>query len=110
MKSEAERIAELEEMFKGTGEVLTIVRPLICEQVRTERELAAVETVLLTARSGAVKVEARKRHERLLTQLLNVTRTLTGILRKDAAEEVSPLRAYLERLGNEEANEDGQAD
>ena len=94
------RIAELEKAFDGVGDALVVVRPLIIQQARIESDIENLQRIAHRSET------ARTLYNRRLSQLINISKALTGILRKDGAEEESPLRAYLAKL----AEEDGGAD
>lgn len=96
------RIAELQAIFKDIDEGMRkIVQPLIAETAYLECELDFLR--------GLPKIRihpddprkqqatpAAKMYKEFVQQYTNCIKVLSGVLRHEATEEESPLRAYLE--------------
>lgn len=103
------RIAELQAIFKDIDEGMRqIVQPLIAETAYLEGELDFLR--------GLPKIKihpddprkqqatpAAKLYKELLQQYTNCIKVLTTVLRREAPEEESPLRAWLEGRKKQDA-------
>lgn len=96
------RIAELQAIFNGIDEgVRSIVMPLIAETAYLEGELDFLRglpkiKIHPTDPQRQQATPAAKLYKELLQQYTNCIKVLTGVLRKEAPEEESPLRQWLE--------------
>lgn len=94
------RKEELLAIFDKLEGEKAVVLPLIDDVVFLEQHLQKLRTlpqIEVNKRTGAQRqTEAAKQYVKFFQQYNQAIKTLTGILRKDAAEEVSPLRAFLE--------------
>ncbi len=100
--TQADRIKELQACFEGIDDgMLSLVQPLIAETAYLEGELDFLrELPKLRVHPDDPKRQqatpAAKLYKELLQQYTNCVKVLSGVLRRDAPEEESPLRAYLE--------------
>ena len=97
---------ELLKIFEDTEEAGDIVRPLIEDVVWLEGQLEVLRKLPMIqvnpnnlAQQRATP--AQKMYKEYLQQYNNCIKTLTSVLRKDGAEEESPLRAYIKGLAND---------
>lgn len=96
------RVAELQAIFAGIDDGMrSIVQPLIAETAYLEEELDFLRglpkiKVHPTDPQKQQATPAAKMYKELLQQYTNCIKVLTGILRKEAPEEESPLRQWLE--------------
>lgn len=96
------RVAELQAIFVGIDDGMrSIVQPLIAETAYLEEELDFLRglpkiKVHPTDPQKQQATPAAKMYKELLQQYTNCIKVLTGILRKEAPEEESPLRQWLE--------------
>lgn len=95
-----DRKAELLKVFEGVEDTRDIILPLIDDVVFLEDQLEALRKlpfirVCKADPSLQKTTPAAKQYKELLQQYNNCIKILTGIVRKDGAEDVSPLRAYL---------------
>ena len=94
------RRAELIKMFDGVEDTKGIILPLIDDVVFLERqleELRKLPFIRVSSMDASIQkaTPAAKQYKEMLQQYSNCIKILTGIIRKDAPEEESPLRAYL---------------
>lgn len=95
------RKEELLKVFAGVDGAKEIVAPMIDDVVFLETRLDALRRlpfIEVSKRDPARQriTPAAKQYKELLQQYNNCIKILTGVLRKDAAEEVSPLRKWVE--------------
>ena len=95
------RKAELLHIFDQIEDTKGIILPMIDDVVFLEDQLQQLRKLpfLRVNPDDPTKQKptaAAKQYKELLQQYNNCIKILTGILRKDAPEEVSPLRAFLE--------------
>ena len=106
MKKEAQKGAksgrkeELLKVFDNIEDTKGIILPLIDDVVFLEEQLDYLRTLpfirVSTVDPSLQKATpASKQYKELLQQYNNCIKILTGIVRKDGTEDVSPLRAYL---------------
>ncbi len=97
------RKAELLRIFDGMEDQKEIILPMIDDVVFLEEQL------MMLRKLPQIRVhpdypdiqkqtESAKLYIKLFQQYNQAIKTLTGILRKDAVEEESPLREYLKRI------------
>ena len=91
-----------EELLKAFEDVehKDIIIPLIDDVVFLEdqlKELRKLPFIMVNKKNPAIQkpTPAAKQYKELLQQYNNCVKILTGIVRKDSAEEESPLRAFL---------------
>ena len=91
-----------EELLKAFEDVehKDIIIPLIDDVVFLEdqlKELRKLPFIMVNKKNHAIQkpTPAAKQYKELLQQYNNCVKILTGIVRKDSAEEESPLRAFL---------------
>lgn len=94
------RKEELLQVFDQIDDQKGIIAPLIDDVVFLEDQLQNLRKLPFirvnpSDPSQQKATPAAKQYKELLQQYNNCIKILTGILRKDAAEEESPLRAYL---------------
>ena len=94
------RKSELLRVFENVDESKDVILPLIDDVVFLEDrldELRKLPFIRVNPKdpSQQKSTPASKLYRELLQQYNQCLKTLTGILRKDGAEEESPLRAYL---------------
>lgn len=99
MKNSA-RKEELLQIFDQVEDTKGIIIPMIDDVVFLEEQLQQLRKLpfLRINPKDPTKQKptpAAKQYKELLQQYNNCIKILTGILRKDAAEEESPLRAFL---------------
>ena len=106
MKKEAEKAVksgrkdELLKIFDNVEDTKGIILPLIDDVVFLEEQLDYLRTlpfIRVSTQDPSLQkaTPASKQYKELLQQYNNCIKILTGIVRKDGAEDVSPLRAYL---------------
>lgn len=100
----AERKAELLRIFSSMEDQKDIILPMIDDVVFLEEQLMALRKLPQIRVHPEYpdiqkQTEAAKLYVKLFQQYNQAIKTLTGILRKDAAEEESPLRAFLKSRG-----------
>ena len=94
------RRAELIKMFDDVEDTKGIILPLIDDVVFLEGQLEALRKlpfIRVSSMDASLQkaTPAAKQYKEMLQQYSNCIKILTGIIRKDAPEEESPLRAYL---------------
>lgn len=94
------RKQELVHIFDQIEDTKGIIMPMIDDVVFLEEQLAELRKlpfIRINPKNPADQkpTPAAKQYKELLQQYNNCIKILTGILRKDAAEEESPLRAFL---------------
>lgn len=95
------RKEELTHIFECVDDAKGVILPLIDDVVFLEQQLDSLRKLpFIKVHPEYPDIQkatpAAKQYKELLQQYNNCIKILTGILRKDAPEEVSPLRAYLE--------------
>ena len=99
------RKEELLRVFDQIEDRKSIILPMIDDVVFLEEQLQALRKlpfIRVNPQDPSMQktTPAAKQYKELLQQYNNCIKILTGILRKDAPEEDSPLRAFLqERKG-----------
>lgn len=96
----SKRKTELLKVFEGIEGVKDIVLPLINDVVFLEEQLVKLRKLPFIRVNPADTSQQRatpaaKQYKELLQQYSNCIKILTSILRKEAPEEESPLRAFL---------------
>ena len=94
------RKEELLKIFEQVDDQKGIIMPLIDDVVFIEDQLQHLRKLpFIKVHPKYPDIQkatpAAKQYKELLQQYNNCIKILTGILRKDAAEEESPLRAFL---------------
>lgn len=94
------RKEELIKVFEDVEHTKDIIMPMIEDVVFLEErleELRKLPFIKVNPKNPAQQkpTPAAKQYKELLQQYNNCIKILTGILRKDAAEEESPLRTFL---------------
>lgn len=94
------RKEELLKIFDQIEDTKGIIRPMIDDVVFLEEQLEGLRKLPFIRVNPADHTQqkptpAAKQYKELLQQYNNCVKILTGILRKDAPEEESPLRAFL---------------
>ena len=94
------RKEQLLQIFENIEEQKDIILPMIDDVVFLEEQLQYLRTLPFIRvnpqdPSQQKPTAAAKQYKELLQQYNNCVKILTGILRKDAPEEDSPLRAFL---------------
>lgn len=94
------RKEELLKIFEQVDDQKGIIMPLIDDVVFIEDQLQQLRKLpFIKVHPKYPDIQkatpAAKQYKELLQQYNNCIKILTGILRKDAAEEESPLRAFL---------------
>lgn len=92
---------ELLQLFNAIEDTKSIISPMIDDLIFLEdrlQELRKLPFLRVNPKDPSMQkpTPAAKQYKELLQQYNNCIKILTGILRKDAPEEESPLRAYLE--------------
>ena len=95
------RKEELLQIFDQIEDTKGIIRPMIDDVVFLEAQLQDLRKLPFIRvnpedPSKQKPTPAAKQYKELLQQYNNCVKILTGILRKDAPEDESPLRAFLE--------------
>ena len=91
---------ELLQLFDAIEDTKSIISPMIDDLIFLEdrlQELRKLPFLRVNPKDPSMQkpTPAAKQYKELLQQYNNCIKILTGILRKDAPEEESPLRAYL---------------
>lgn len=94
------RKEELLKIFEEIEDTKDIILPMIDDVVFLEEQLEALRKlpfIRINPQDPSMQktTPAAKQYKELLQQYNNCIKILTGILRKDAPEEDSPLRAFL---------------
>lgn len=94
------RKQELLKIFDQVDDAKGIIMPMIDDVVFLEQQLDSLRQLPFLRINPKDPTQqkptpAAKQYKELLQQYNNCIKILTGILRKDAAEEESPLRAFL---------------
>lgn len=94
------RKQELVKIFEQIEDTKGIILPLIDDVVFLEEQLEGLRKlpfIRVNPKDPSIQkaTPAAKQYKELLQQYNNCVKILTGILRKDAPEEESPLRAFL---------------
>lgn len=95
------RKEELLKVFDQVEDTKDIILPMLDDVVFLENQLKELRVLPFIRVNPAEPSQqkptpAAKQYKELLQQYNNCIKILAGILRKDAAEEESPLRAFLE--------------
>ena len=95
------RKEELLRVFDQIEDRKSIILPMIDDVVFLEEQLQALRKlpfIRVNPQDPSMQktTPAAKQYKELLQQYNNCIKILTGILRKDAPEEDSPLRAFLQ--------------
>jgi hypothetical protein len=98
--SKMTRKQELLKLFEQIDDKKSVILPMIDDVVFLEDQLSALRKLpFLKVHPEYPDIQkptaAAKQYKELLQQYNNCIKILTGILRKDAPEEESPLRAFL---------------
>ena len=96
-----DRKQELLNIFATAEDTKGIIIPMIDDVVFIEQQLQDLRKLpFIKVHPNFPEIQkptaAAKQYKELLQQYNNCIKILIGIVRKDAPEEVSPLRAYLE--------------
>ena len=96
-----DRKQELLKIFEQVEDTKGIILPMIDDVVFLEDQLKHLRTLpflRVNPKDPSMQkpTAAAKQYKELLQQYNNCVKILTGVLRKDAQEEDSPLRLYLE--------------
>lgn len=94
------RKEELLKIFDSVEDTKDIILPLIDDVVFLEEQLEALRQlpfIRFSKQDPSLQkaTPAAKQYKELLQQYNNCIKILTGVLRKDAPEEDSPLRAFI---------------
>lgn len=94
------RKEELLKIFESVEDTKGIILPLIDDVVFLEEQLEALRKlpfIRVSKQDPSLQkaTPAAKQYKELLQQYNNCIKILTGVLRKDAPEEDSPLRAFI---------------
>ncbi len=94
------RKQELLKIFEQVEDTKGIILPMIDDVVFLEehlQELRSLPFIRINPKDPSMQkpTPAAKQYKELLQQYNNCIKILTGILRKDASEEESPLRAFI---------------
>lgn len=104
-----DREKALREIFAGIDDGMrSVIDPLITETVYLEGELAALRElpkirIHPSDHQRQQTTPAAKLYKELLQQYTNCVKVLTTVLRREAPEEESPLRAWLEGRRKQDA-------
>lgn len=95
------RKSELLKVFEQVEDSKEVIIPLIDDVVFLEeqlQELRKLPFLRVNPKDPSMQkaTPAAKQYKELLQQYNNCIKILTGVLRKDVAEEDSPLRAFLQ--------------
>lgn len=95
------RKTELLKVFEQVEDSKEVIIPLIDDVVFLEeqlQELRKLPFLRVNPKDPSIQkaTPAAKQYKELLQQYNNCIKILTGVLRKDVAEEDSPLRAFLQ--------------
>lgn len=96
-----DRKEELLKIFDQVEDTKGIILPMIDDVVFLEEQLESLRKLpFIKVHPEYPEIQkptaAAKQYKELLQQYNNCIKILTGILRKDAPEEESPLRAFIE--------------
>ena len=96
-----DRKQELLKIFEQVEDTKGIIVPMIDDVVFLEEQLQSLRKLPFIKvnphdHSQQKTTPAAKQYKELLQQYNNCVKILTSILRKDSAEEESPLRAFLQ--------------
>ena len=96
-----DRKEDLLKIFDQVEDTKGIILPMIDDVVFLEEQLEALRKLpFIKVHPEYPEIQkptaAAKQYKELLQQYNNCIKILTGILRKDAPEEESPLRAFIE--------------
>lgn len=100
------RYEELEKCFESVDEnIKIIVTPLLRDMIFLENELSALRRlpqirVHPNDPSKQEQTPASKLYATFIARYTEIINKLTGILRREDVEEISPLREYLKNIGN----------
>lgn len=94
------RKEELLKIFDAVEDAKGIILPLIDDVVFLEEQLEGLRKlpfIRVSKQDPSLQkaTPAAKQYKELLQQYNNCIKILTGVLRKDAVEEDSPLRAFI---------------
>ena len=94
------RKQELLKIFEQVEDTKGIILPMIDDVVFLEehlQELRSLPFIRINPKDPSMQkpTPAAKQYKELLQQYNNCIKILTGILRKDASEEESPLREFI---------------
>ena len=100
-----ERKIELMKLFEGCDDLKDVLIPLVDEIVFLEGQLEKLRRLPFIRInpediSQQKATPASKQYKEMLQQYNNCIKTLTGILRKDATEEESPLREFMRKFND----------
>ena len=92
---------ELLKVFDSVEDTKNVILPMIDDVVFLEeqlQELRKLPFIRVNPKDPSMQkaTPAAKQYKELLQQYNNCVKILTGILRKDAPEEESPLRTFLQ--------------
>ena len=95
-----DRKQELLKIFESVEDTKGLITPMIDDVVFLEgqlQDLRKLPFIRVNPKDPSQQkpTPAAKQYKELLQQYNNCVKILTGILRKDAVEEESPLRAFL---------------
>lgn len=98
--SKQDRKEELLRAFAGVDGAKELITPLLDDVVFLEsrlEELRRLPFIEVSSKSSTKQraTAAAKQYKELLQQYNNCIKILAGILRKDGAEEISPLREWV---------------
>ena len=96
-----DRRQELLKIFEQVEDAKDVIMPMIDDVVFLEDQLRFLRTLPFLRINPADPAQqkstpAAKQYKELLQQYNNCIKILTGVLRKDAVEEESPLRTFLQ--------------
>lgn len=99
------RKTELMKLFEGCDDLKDVLIPLVDEIVFLEEQLEKLRRLPFIRInpediSQQKATPASKQYKEMLQQYNNCIKTLTGILRKDATEEESPLREFMRKFND----------
>ena len=97
---------ELKKIFEDVGESRTVIEPLIEDVVFLEEHLSDLRMLPFIRvnpnnPSEQKTTPAAKQYKEFLQQYNNCIKILCSVLRKDAAEEDSPLRAFMKGFNDD---------
>lgn len=107
--TQIDREAALRAIFQGIDDGMrSVIDPLITETAYLERELSRLRAlpkirIHPTDPQRQQTTPAAKLYKELLQQYTNCVKVLTVVLRREAPEEESPLRAWLEGRRKQDA-------
>ena len=99
------RKTELLKIFDNCEDTKNVILPMIDDVVFLEEQLQELRNlpfIRVNPKDPSIQkaTPAAKQYKEMLQQYNNCIKILTGILRKDGAEEESPLRTYLNSKKN----------